>query len=263
MFECGPEHVYSSSTLRCIDILSHPYHSLTALTFFGTPLSFFNSPDFCSDHIYINLVEPHSPSRGYTYLLTCIDHFTHGPEAIPISDITAETSARAFISGWISHFGAPSTISTDRGHRFESELFTHLMQLLGIKCIRTTTYCPIANGLVERLHCQLKASLKVQPTQLLELSHYLWCYLTSVLLSTKTSTALPQSSCMIPHSACLVSSSMHLPQTYIQSICGVQYTQTQCCTSHWLQCLLFWLLCHIEFILVCTSQCLSCNCQHC
>ena len=163
MFECGPEHVYSSSALRCIDILSHPYHSLTALTFFGTPLSFFNSPDFCSDHIYINLVGPHSPSRGYTYLLTCIDHFTHGPEAIPISDITAETSARAFISGWISHFGAPSTISTDRGHRFKSELFTHLMQLLGIKCIRTTTYCPIAKGLVERLHCQLKASLKVQP----------------------------------------------------------------------------------------------------
>ena len=29
-------------------------------------------------------------------------------------------------------------------------------------CIHMTAYCPIANGLVEHLHCQLKASLKVQ-----------------------------------------------------------------------------------------------------
>ena len=39
------------------------------------------------------------------------------------------------------------------------------MELLGITCtrIRTTAYHPIANGIVERFHCQLKAPLKSYP----------------------------------------------------------------------------------------------------
>ena len=37
------------------------------------------------------------------------------------------------------------------------------MKLLGTKRICTTAYLPIANGLVERFHRQLKAALKVQP----------------------------------------------------------------------------------------------------
>ena len=39
-------------------------------------------------------------------------------------------------------------------------LWQQLMQLLGSKRIRTTSYHPIANGLIERFHRQLKASLK-------------------------------------------------------------------------------------------------------
>ena len=37
------------------------------------------------------------------------------------------------------------------------------MRLLGSKRIRTTAYHPSSNGLVERFHRQLKASLKAQP----------------------------------------------------------------------------------------------------
>ena len=59
-------------------------------------------------------------------------------------------------------FGTPSTISTDRGYQFESALFNSLTNLLGSKRIRTTAYPPIANGLLEPFHRQLKASLKTQ-----------------------------------------------------------------------------------------------------
>lgn len=37
------------------------------------------------------------------------------------------------------------------------------MRLLGTKCIRTTAYHPISNGMIEWFHRQLKAALKYQP----------------------------------------------------------------------------------------------------
>ena len=125
-----------------------------------TPLTTFNNPDVRFDHIHLDLVRPLPPSQGYTYLLTCIDRFTRWPGAIPISDSSADTVAQAFISRWIARFGVPSTITTDRGQQFESTLWTQLMTPLGTRRIRTTAYHPIANGLVERFHRQLKAALK-------------------------------------------------------------------------------------------------------
>ncbi|RJX63126.1 transposase, partial [Vibrio sinensis] len=67
--------------------------------------------------------------------------------------------ARAFVERWVANFGCPSTITTDRGRQFESDLFRRLTTLLGITRFRTTAYHPQANGLVERFHRQLKASL--------------------------------------------------------------------------------------------------------
>ena len=71
--------------------------------------------------------------------------------------------ARALIQIWMSRFGVPSTITTDRGGQFESHLWKTFTDLLGTKHTRTTAYHPIANGMVERFHLQLKSSLKASP----------------------------------------------------------------------------------------------------
>ena len=96
------------------------------------------------------------------YLFTVIDRFTRWPEAIPLPDSTTETCVKALIRHWITRFGVPDDITSDRGPQFTSHMWSELNQLLGISASNTTAYRPQANGLVERFHRQLKGSLKVR-----------------------------------------------------------------------------------------------------
>ena len=48
----------------------------------------------------------------------------------------AETVARTFLQG--TWFGAPTTITTDRGSQFESRLWSDPMAALGTKHLQTT-----------------------------------------------------------------------------------------------------------------------------
>nr|VZI02459.1 unnamed protein product [Spirometra erinaceieuropaei] len=103
---------------------------------------------------------PLHPSNGFTHLLTCVDRYTRWAEAIPLPNVLAETIVKAFVSRWVAMFGAPSTVTTDRGAQFESALFQTLLNFLGCTRIRTTAYHPAANRMVERFHRQLKTALR-------------------------------------------------------------------------------------------------------
>ena len=132
-------------------------HTTPAIGTFEVPTKRF-------EHLHIDIVSL-PLSNGYKYILTAVDRFTRWPVAIPMVDITAESVVDAFAHGWIASFGVPTTVTTDRGSQFSSELFRQLARVWGINLIMTTPYHPEANGLVERLHRRLKESLMALGTE--------------------------------------------------------------------------------------------------
>lgn len=129
-----------------------------------SPIMHYDTQSDRFEHINVDLVGPLPESKGFTYLLTCIDRATRWPEAIPLTNITAHTVADSLISNWISRFGIPKRITTDQGRQFESELFNKINETLGVQHLRTTAYNPKANGIIERWHRSLKSSIKAKFT---------------------------------------------------------------------------------------------------
>ena len=98
-------------------------------------------------------------SQGTTYFTT-IDQFTRWPEAIPMVDATALSCARALLNIWLSRFGVPTEITSDRVRQVTSGLWTEFGKVLGTR--PQHSFHPQSNGIVERFHRQLKASLKAR-----------------------------------------------------------------------------------------------------
>lgn len=125
----------------------------------SAPLGTFDLPRARFKHVHIDLIGPLPVSGGYRYCLTAVDRFSRWAEVAPIVDITAETVAKAFLWCWISRYGCPMDIVSDRGRQFESALFQYLSKFVGFQHKRTTAYHPACNGLVERFHRQLKTAI--------------------------------------------------------------------------------------------------------
>ena len=112
-------------------------------------------------HLHVDLTKM-PESNGYCHLLTIVDRFTRWPTAIPLKDTTTESVIDAIAHRWISSFGVPKAITTDRGPQFTSATWRQLCDTWGIEAHLTTSYHPEANGLVERFHRRLKESLMAQ-----------------------------------------------------------------------------------------------------
>ncbi|GFV97350.1 hypothetical protein TNCV_2038601 [Trichonephila clavipes] len=115
---------------------------------------------FFSIKLNKNIVSPLPPSEGHNYLLTIIDRFSRWLEAISIPDMQAKTICRAIFDTGISRFSCPSVITSDQGTQMRSSMYTEFTRMLGTAKIKTTTYHPKSNGIVERFHRHLKSSIK-------------------------------------------------------------------------------------------------------
>jgi cleavage and polyadenylation specificity factor subunit 1 len=106
-------------------------------------------------------VGPLEYSNNFNYIFTIVDRTSKWMEAIPLSEMSAVTCSKALTFTWISRFGVPETITSDRGPQFTSSFWFQLCEMLNISHKQMTAYHPESNGAVERLHCRLKDAHRV------------------------------------------------------------------------------------------------------
>jgi transposase InsO family protein len=112
-------------------------------------------------HLHVDLVGPLPTSKkGESHILTIIDRSTRWVEAVPMASTTADSCALALVASWVSRFGVPALVTSDRGPQFAGAVWAAFCKQVGIKHIMTTAYHPQSNGMVERVHRQLKEALR-------------------------------------------------------------------------------------------------------
>lgn len=72
--------------------------------------------------------------------------------------------ASTFCNEWVSRYEVPLRITTDQRPQFTHSYLKNYVSysLLGTQCIKTASYNPKANGMVERFHRRLKKALKIR-----------------------------------------------------------------------------------------------------
>ena len=88
--------------------------------------------------------------EGYKYIFVIVDKFSRLLMYIPTRTVKAAETARAFNVNWVTVYGVPEIITSDRGSNFTSRLWSELMKLLNIKHELCESRHHQGNGTVER-----------------------------------------------------------------------------------------------------------------
>ena len=124
------------------------------------------------DRIHVDLTGRHPRSRrGNQYILTVVDAFTKFALGIPIRDKTAHSVARSLTEQVFAVYRTPLTIVSDLGREFENQTMSEICRLMDIQKLRTTSYKPSTNGMVERFHRTLNSAL----AKIVDDSQRDWC----------------------------------------------------------------------------------------
>ena len=67
-----------------------------------------------------------------------------------------------FLRTWVSRYGVPMTVVTDRSSQFTGKLWSTMCKKLHISHRTTTAYHSESNGMIKRVHRSLKASLRAK-----------------------------------------------------------------------------------------------------
>eukprot|EP00873_Tetraselmis_striata_P002647 jgi/Tetstr1/422911/TSEL_013692.t1 len=103
-------------------------------------------------------------SEGHKYVIVIVEHFSKWIELVPVRDLEATTTAKAFHERVLARYGAPVEVVTDNGTEYQGA-FREQLERHGIQPVDIPPGHPQANGMAERIVQVLKVALrKVVPT---------------------------------------------------------------------------------------------------
>ena len=118
----------------------------------AAPQSLSSIPKGPLEEIMVDFLGPfqEAQSHRYRYVLQLQDVFSRFLIFEPTIDSTAQTAAEVLKNRWLSIFGMPSSLRSDRGKHFTAEVFERLCELSGIKHKLGSPEHPQSQGQVER-----------------------------------------------------------------------------------------------------------------
>ena len=114
------------------------------------------------DAMQIDLVPELSPSGGFETIVTAMDVFYRYLFAYPTSNQDAKTIAKVLINIMTKHAYLPTTLISDKGTAFMSQVIKEVAGVLGITLKHATTKHAQTIGLLEQSHASIKQALKIE-----------------------------------------------------------------------------------------------------
>ena len=114
--------------------------------------------------IHVDIVTVGKPSMGYKYVLSVICRFSKFLILIPLKTQEAHEIANELYDKVFAIFGPPCFLTSDRGRNFLSKIMDYLLESFKIKRIRTSSFHPKSNGVLESCHKTILSILKTTLT---------------------------------------------------------------------------------------------------
>lgn len=102
---------------------------------------------------------PPARDSGTTNCLVIVDRFSKGVIFEPVSDMSAEGTAKTFMKSFYRRHGLPSAITSDRGSQWVNAFWKRVCQLLKIDRRLSTAFHPETDGSTEEKNQVLEAYL--------------------------------------------------------------------------------------------------------
>ena len=112
------------------------------------------------DILQMDILPNLPPSGGFDNILPAIDVFSRYLFAYPTTRITGLTVARVIMDILCKHTFLPTTIITDKGTQFNSQITREVAAVLGVELKHASTKHAQTIGMLERTHATVKAHLK-------------------------------------------------------------------------------------------------------
>ncbi|XP_041420035.1 protein NYNRIN-like [Xenopus laevis] len=113
-----------------------------------TPNMHLAKPLYPFQRIQIDHIQMPKSGR-FEYVLVIVDMFSGWPEAYPVANMTAITTAKKLLTEIVCRYGVPEVIESDQGPAFTATVTKEIWTALGVTLHFHTPYHPQSSGKVE------------------------------------------------------------------------------------------------------------------